>query len=423
MPPRVAVVLLSLLALLLLASPAAAGPDEKGWERFETVPTWVTDPPVREGVLRAVDVGLSNLLDLAYDPDRVPRDRLNLRWQIERRLRRLLGAGAREPALAGARAATVVRKGFHHQRAVDPEVVGGQVHFAFVLWETPLDGVLAAVPEAQRAAAVVALRAQPLRPAWTEVDGEPAWAGAHPTQESGSFVVVATERARRADVARAVADLRGRGHVGSQIQGRLRFHVGNDLASRIAERAASYATVLARAWCGAPGRAWIQYQLPRERILEPVPAAFRERVSEALGQPVPPRPWTWQAVDAEPDWVGRPPRWPDHRPYVQTVESALADVAREQSIRGAEGEIREHLEALLRPVVGPAAAGPAARAGAARRVQGAHAIREREAGPADARASRAFPVTAWTLWEIPIAAVLEALDPRHHAAARAALLP
>ena len=86
-----AIVFVSLLALLPLAAPASAGPDEDGWERLESVPTWVTDPPVEEGKLRAVDVGLSNLLHLAYDPERVPRERLNLRWQIERRLRETPG--------------------------------------------------------------------------------------------------------------------------------------------------------------------------------------------------------------------------------------------------------------------------------------------------------------------------------------------
>ena len=408
-------VIVGLLPLLVLALPAAAGgEDEEGWERLERVPAWVTDPPVVEGMLCAVDVGLSNLLYLAYDPDQVPREQLNLRWLVERRLRRLLGDGARGPALAGARAATPVRKGFHHQAARDPEVVGGQVYAAFVLWQTPLDAVLAVVPEARRPAAVVALRAREPIPPWTEVQAVPAWAGSPPAREGRVLVAVATEGSSRPDVARAIADLRGGGHVRSEIQGRLRFHLGTDLAFSIADEAVSWATVLARAWSASPTRAWMQWAVPVERILERVPAASRAAVERALGEPIPPRPWDWVAVEAEPGWVRQPPRWPDHLPFVQAVGSARADVAREQSIRAAEGDIRGRLEALLQPLVGPTAAATAARVGAERRVQGAHAILE----PAEAQ-----PVTAWTLWQIPIDAVLETLDPQHHAAVRAALAP
>lgn len=408
---RTVVLLAILLVVYVLPSPARAE-EEDGWEQFEAVPTWVTEPPVEEGKLCAVDVGLSNLLSLAYDPDLVPRDRLNLRWQIERRLRRLLGEGAQAPALAGARAATVVRKGYHLKRAKDTKVVGGQVYSAFVLWETPLSAVLEAIPEAQRDAAVVLLRARVPEPAWTEVEGEPDWVAA-PTLQGDRFVAVATETSDRADVARAVSDLRSRGHVRHEVGGRLRFHLGNDLASVAASDAVSYGTVLQRAWQGSPARAWTLWAVPLERILANVPADAKEVVTTALSQPIPPRPWKWQAVDAKPAWVDRPPRWPDHMPYVQTVTSAQADVARKHSIRNAEREIGEDLERLLQPVVGSDAASAAARAGAKGRQQGAHAIRERDAGP----------VRAWTLWQIPIAKVLEALDPEHHEAARKALLP
>ncbi len=413
--------LLGLLSLLLPVLPARAEPAD-GWEELESVPAWVTDPPAREGWIRAVDVGQSNRLDLAYGSDRVLRERLNLRWRIEKSLRPVLGEAARAPAIAGAKAATVVRKGFHLKRAERPQTVGGQVYSVFVLWETPLSVVLGAIPEVQHDASLVALRAEHPVPAWAEVEADPSWVESPPEQK-GMFVAVASETSDRPDVARAVADLRAHDHVRFEIQGRLRFQVGNHVAYEAAEHAVSHGVVLERAWRASSGRAWMLWAVPVERILANVPEASQEEVARVLGEPIPPAAWTWQSVDAEPGWVKRPPRWPGHLPYVQTVASEHPDVARQQSIRSAEREVREHLEGLLQPVVGFAAAAEAARAGANRRDQGAHAIYERRAGAGTARAEGTRLVTAWALWQIPIDTVLEALDPKHHAAARAALRP
>lgn len=400
------------LVLLLLLAPASIGGEENAWEEFDAVPAWVLDPPVREGMISAVDVGLSNMLSLAYDPDRVPRDRLNLTQRIERRLRRLLGDGAQAPALAGAEAATVVRKGFHHKKAADSRVVGGQTYYAFVLWETPLDVVLGAIPEAQRPAALIALRARVPHPTWQEVETEPTWVTSPPAQK-GMFLAVAAETADRVDVARAVSELRGLGHVGWQIRARLSFHVGMDLASDIADEAIRSGRMLQRACLTAQGKTWALWAVPVERILDRVPEATKSAAEKALGEPIPARPWKWVKVEAQPAWVDQPPKWPDHLPYVQAVSSALLEVAKKQSIHSAEDDIREDLLAILAPVVGRRAAEPAAAAGAKRRQQGAHAFLEPGQGSC----------TAWTLWHIPVAKVLETLDAKHHAAARAALLP
>jgi len=278
-----------LLALLLLpAFPIAQG-EEADWVEARAVPAWVLAPPRREGYVRIVDVGRSNLLRLAYGF----LDKVTLRavqQTIAWRLRPLLGVDADKAAAASVAKPALVKQAYHVNAARKgrERTLGGSTTIAWVLWEVPAAPILAAVPADKRKAATTALhRAEPAGcPAWTETAEAPPWVEA-PKEREEHLSIVVMERARRQDVARANASVFGGSRVGGHVAGRLRKLLGGKDAWAAGYAAARWRIPRARASRTLPGdtKAWVQWDVPLDHVLAAVSEPQRQEARRLLLAP------------------------------------------------------------------------------------------------------------------------------------------
>jgi hypothetical protein len=285
------------LPLLLAATATATSAgeaDRDGWEESSEVPAWALSPPAREGHVRVVDAGRSNLLHLAYPFHHGPTletvSRRAVQAEVARRLRGPLGREADRVAEAVPERATMVRKGFH---LAPPEpgqekAVGGQTYTAYVLWEVPSAPLLATVPEARRADARQALARgePPAEPAWEAVESRPTWVDA-PPRADGNVVLVG---GATSDVpAAAKADAWLLPHMDAPGLRRLYELAGEDAARRIAYVLESWRSPRARALLLRPERrrseAWTLWHVPTDAVLAEVPEARRDAARALLAGP------------------------------------------------------------------------------------------------------------------------------------------
>lgn len=257
--------------------------------RRRTYPPGSWRPPRREGYVRIVHAGRSNLLRLAYGF----RDKVTLRavqQTIVWRLRALLGVAADKAAGASVAKPTLVKKAYY----VDPArkgrkmSPGGSTTIAWVLWEVPSGPILAAVPVEKREAATAALD-RPERadlPSWVEATKEPAWVEA-PKQREGHLSIRVMERARRKGVARANASVFGGSRVGGHVSGRLRKLLGGKAAWAAGYAAARWRVPRARASWTREGdtQAWVHWEVPIGPVLKAVPKPHRKEARRLLLAP------------------------------------------------------------------------------------------------------------------------------------------
>jgi hypothetical protein len=275
----------AVLGMLVVERAAANDPESAPWEEAEGVPAWVTTVPEREGQVRVVDASQSNLLELAYGflPD-VTRRSVGL--EVAWRLRPLLGKDA-DAAARAADAPAFVKKGWHltPSKRGSENTPGAATYTAYVLWETPLEPILAAVTEAKRGEARTALaRSEPLGlPAWDEVSAAPEWATA-PAPKDGFVTVVVSETADRADVATTNAMVLAGQRIGGDVMLRVRRLLGPEGAWKVGNTAATWRTLRARAVAEAGERpaAWTLWDVPLEPLLEAAPAEQRDAARTAI---------------------------------------------------------------------------------------------------------------------------------------------
>ena len=295
------VIRVALLALALGTSPALAKdvcPEHEGWEEGQSPPSWVVSPPSKEGVVRVVDAGQSNLLPLAYpfhvEESRDRAARSAIRVEVARRLRSFLGKDADRVADAVPEKPTLVRKGFHlaPSEKGQENVPGSQTYTAWVLWEVPMAPLLEAVPEEKRAAARLALDMGdvPEEPAWEPVTARPAWVEAPPSTD-GRMTLATVMTSDRSDVAKVDAWV-VTGHLGWSVASKVRSLLGSEGAERVANAAESWRTPVRRALLEPKDRdctAWTLWEVPLEALLDVVPPEKREAARALLAAPAKPR--------------------------------------------------------------------------------------------------------------------------------------
>jgi hypothetical protein len=283
--------------LLVTAATAGEAGRADGWEETTAVPEWVVAPPAREGWVRVVSASRSNLLHLVLPPGGPSSDwmRSAVTRALARRLAPVLGADA---AAAAERVGdpSLVRKAFHHRpaRPGEEEALGAAYYTGWLLFEAPVDGVLAAVKEEKRAAARAAIATVAPTPVWEKVEDVPAWVAA-PAAEEGRVPVVVETESNRDDVARAYLVVHADHGVSSALTERLASVMPREEAHARARAASSEAVwrrsahrvrapgLLRR---GNPGAwqadAWALWDVPLAPLLRDLPADRADAARAAL---------------------------------------------------------------------------------------------------------------------------------------------
>lgn len=137
---------------------AAEEPPQSGtWVEIDALPAWVEAPPQREGYLRYMVSGKSNLRSIAATGDR-PSPKIEFTADMDRRLTPVLGAEDAEHAAAESLGKLVmVRRACKDELLTREPVVGNTLCTAWALWEVAIDDVVATLDEGDRDAARAAL--------------------------------------------------------------------------------------------------------------------------------------------------------------------------------------------------------------------------------------------------------------------------
>jgi hypothetical protein len=286
-PPIAALLLAALAPLASLDAEEVRAPESPPWEESRRLPDWVESPPLREGWLRFVSGGMSNLRDLAHSA--VSSGRSNdvalgeCRRECARRLRALLGRDA--DRVAQAATAPVLLRRASRGETWKPGTLGGSAVTVFGLWEAPLAPLLDAVPEGRRAEARAALEeVEGAGVPWETTRGAPpAWV-ASPVVRAGHAHVLVADRAQAADLARAQASILGPNRLFSRFVAAIEPDVGRAAAFEAARAAGTWRVLKARTVRaeGNEAIAWIAWDVPVAPILERLPEQRREAARRAL---------------------------------------------------------------------------------------------------------------------------------------------
>jgi hypothetical protein len=280
-------VVLALLPVAVAHAKEAAAPGTPAWEESERVPAWVESPPAREGYVRFVDGGMSNLRDLAHSSIVSGRSGpvvlREFRSECARRLRDVLGREA-DRVVESLTQATLLRRASRSE-VWDPGALGGSAVTVFGLWETPLAPLLDAVPAEKRDAARAALgKVEGEGVAWEVTVSPPAWV-ASPVLRKGFAHVMIADRADAADLARAQAAILGPDFLVERLIAALEPLLGSRKAAFEAVRGMESWRVLRGRTVRREGKyaiAWIAWDVPLDPVLERVPAEAREKARAAL---------------------------------------------------------------------------------------------------------------------------------------------
>jgi hypothetical protein len=258
------------------------------WEEVAVAPDWLEAPPSREGYVRVANVGQSNLRRLANSAASYPQKEAfrkvvaaECRAECARRLRPVLGRDADAVTERAVTDPTLARRASRLE-VLDAEQIGGQTYTVWALWDVPLAPLLAAVPEAQRAAAATALaRSEFADVPWHE-GPVPAWV-AKPEVRPGHAAVLVAEREK--SVAWAKARLSSFNRVGVRLMDALAPVLGSrEAATPIALEGARWRIPRARTVRseGGEGIAWAAWDAPLAPMLDRIPEADREKARAAL---------------------------------------------------------------------------------------------------------------------------------------------
>jgi hypothetical protein len=123
------------------------------WSPVPAEPAWVANPPAREGHLRFVASGQSDLRSIAAHGNR-PSAEKDAAGFVESALLPVVGAedAAKAAAAAGA-SLRMIERACREELLTRNVVPGNSLCTAWALWEIPLDPILAALPEEKRTAA------------------------------------------------------------------------------------------------------------------------------------------------------------------------------------------------------------------------------------------------------------------------------
>lgn len=161
--------------------------------------------------------------------------------------------------------------------------------------------------------------------------------------------------------------------------------------------------------------AWLHWEIPVRATVDTIAPELRGRAERALLRP----PLPWQAVTAAPGWAVTPPVRDGWFRVVVVREGEWGDAVRTALVGAARDEVQAALVERTRAVLGEELARTAA-AAAVEDLQPVHkASWFRKLEPPVGKQRRI--ATAWALWEVPVARLLEHVPAERHAAVRAAL--
>jgi hypothetical protein len=286
---------LAVALLIALAGTARSGEVSTdglpAWEEVAVAPDWLEAPPPREGFVRVVGAGKSNLRPLAYSPASHPEKAAfrevalrDCRTECARRLRPVLAKEASALAERGVNEVSLARRASRLLVDPGPPKVGGQTCTVWALWDVPLAPLLEGVPEAQRESARAALaRVEFAGVPWHE-GPVPSWV-ARPEVRSGHALVLVAERAASPSLAKADLATFGRGRVGGRLLDVLApFFDSRDAAAQVAFEAGEWRTLRARTVRDESGEgiAWAAWDVPIDPVLWRLPEGARAAAARAL---------------------------------------------------------------------------------------------------------------------------------------------
>lgn len=137
---------------------ATEEPPQSGtWIGIDAAPAWVAAPPQREGYLRWVVSGKSNLRSIAAARGN-PSPKVEVTASVERALEPVVGTEAASRAAADALGALVmVHRACKDELLTHEMVTGNTLCTVWALWEVAIDDVVAPIDEGDRDAARAAL--------------------------------------------------------------------------------------------------------------------------------------------------------------------------------------------------------------------------------------------------------------------------
>ena len=151
----------------------------------------------------------------------------------------------------------------------------------------------------------------------------------------------------------------------------------------------------------------------------PILVALSAAAQEPTGPPQLPAGLTWEQVDDTPPWVAEPPIATDRFRFVAAQQSNVQTIATDNALERGEHDGTRILVEQFAPAVGIEAARQLAATAWRQRTIVRAAVRFQSnvgRGPGNTLA------TAWVMWEIPVRATVDGLDPAQRGRAERALL-
>ena len=262
---------------------------------------------------------------------------------------------------------------------------------------------------------------------WRDTEDEPVWLG-NPKRAEGRFAFSTIRRGSNQQIAMVRATSLCEGDVRRVFAEHLTPVLGADVAGEVVEQLLPHvvcveaATTATRRIPGArgPGQTvgatFLHWHLPVGKALAQVSPELRGRIEWVLLRDV----VRWEQLDAPPAWFAAPPT---RAGYVRVSLRTLGELprkTREQALAQVRTRVHERLLARLAPVVGYRLAAAAADRGVNRIAAVRRADWLRRPWPLDGRRPDTRITTVWGLWEVPIAAMLEALPAEMRDGARKA---
>ncbi|MBK8097193.1 MAG: hypothetical protein IPK26_08800 [Planctomycetes bacterium] len=260
--------------------------------------------------------------------------------------------------------------------------------------------------------------------AWQSVEDVPAWVEA-PAAGEDRFRFTTVSQSNLPEIAAsnapAIAERSGKQLLFDQFAPVLPADVATVLADAAWQRrklvaaAQRFQVGVGRGPGNSIATAWLHWEVPVRATIDTIAPELRGRAERALLRP----PLAWQQVTAAPGWVEKPPLRDDWFRLVLVREAEWDTEARAALVGAARDEVQATLIARTREVLGD----EIARAAAAAAIDDLQPVHKaswfRRLEPPVGKQRRI--ATAWALWEVPVARLLEHVPAERHAAVRAAL--
>lgn len=263
---------------------------------------------------------------------------------------------------------------------------------------------------------------------WRSCDEQPGWV-AKPARKAGMFAFATVRRGSNRELAQTRAGMLGERDVRRVLTEHVTPVLGDERASAVVEVLVRHVQLVeaaaeptrripgARGPGQTVGAAYLRWQLPIRAALAELDPQLQGRVEWILLRDV----VRWQRLDAPPAWYAAPPA---RQGYVRLALRTFGEMPAATSraaLAATRSDVRERLLARLAPAVGFRVASAAADRGIDRIAPVQRADWFRRPFPLDGHRPDTRVTTIWTLWEVPMAAMLEQVPEDLREAASVAL--